>query len=78
MHEVEARSVWLTWEREPSGMPTQVRITVTRGESPSPEAQLAARVSLEELETFLIVLRERLAEHGVPIEGLEQGPEPEP
>ena len=78
MDDVEFRSVWLTWEREPSGLPTQVRITVTTGESPSGDAQLAARVPREELDVFLTELRERLAEHGVPIEGLKQGPEPEP
>ena len=75
VEEVELRSVWLTWQREPSGMPTQVRITVTLGESPSPDAQLAARVPLEEVDGFLTELRERLAEHGVPIEGLKQGPD---
>jgi hypothetical protein len=75
--DVEFRSVWLNWQREPSGMPMQVRITVTLGKSPSPDAQLAARVPLEDLDGFLTELRERLAEHGVPIEGLKQGPEPE-
>lgn len=74
--DVELRSVWLTWEREPSGLPTQVRITVTSGESPSGDAQLAARVPREGLDGFLTELRERLAEHGVPIEGLKEGPEP--